>query len=308
VLVDYLPTALREDYAQRMADHPLRREIVVTQLVSEAVNRGGTSFFHRAVEETGASPDDVLRAYVIVREVYRLPELWQAIEALDNRVPCDAQTSLFLELRRLLDRAVRWLVTSRHSPLDVPGEIARLQPGVGRLLGELGTLLREAERTAVHEQVAGLTRQGVPEDVASRVVLAYYGFRLLDIVETAHNSGHELDAVATVYSLLFDRFRADILLTKISALPRQNRWQTSARMALRHDMYQVLAVLTARLLAATTPSSDVLQRMREWERANAVPIRIARTLLREFDESPADLAALSVLLRQIRTLVRTSAT
>src|SRR5262249_17938665 len=148
---------LREDYGPRMADHPLRREIVATQLVSEAVNRGGTSFVHRTVEETGANPDDVLRAYVIVRDVYGLPELGQAVEALDNRVPRDVQTALFLELRRLLDRAVRWLVTNRHSPLDVPGEIARLQAGVGRLLAELGTLLREAERAAVHEQVAELT-------------------------------------------------------------------------------------------------------------------------------------------------------
>src|SRR5690606_33268575 len=72
VLRDYFPTPLRERFADRMVDHPLRREIVTTALVNEAVNRGGISFVYRAVEETGAAPEDVLRAYVIAREVFGL--------------------------------------------------------------------------------------------------------------------------------------------------------------------------------------------------------------------------------------------
>jgi glutamate dehydrogenase len=40
---------------------------------------------------------------------------------------------------------------------------------------------------------------------------------------------------------------------------------------------------------------------------NAASIARTRNAIGEFDESRADLAALSVLLRQIRTLVRTSA-
>ena len=80
-----------------MAEHPLRREIVTTVLVNEAVNRGGTSFFYRATDETGASWADVLRAYVVVREIYGLRELWAATEALDNKVPTAAQTLVYLE-------------------------------------------------------------------------------------------------------------------------------------------------------------------------------------------------------------------
>ena len=46
--------------------------------------------------------------------------------------------------------------------------------------------------------------------------------------------------------------------------------------------------------------------MFEWEQANAASIERARNAIGEFDESGADLAPLSVLLRQIRTLVRTA--
>jgi glutamate dehydrogenase len=47
--------------------------------------------------------------------------------------------------------------------------------------------------------------------------------------------------------------------------------------------------------------------VRVWERANAATINRTRNAIGEFGDSRADLAALSVLLRQIRTLVKTSA-
>ena len=46
--------------------------------------------------------------------------------------------------------------------------------------------------------------------------------------------------------------------------------------------------------------------MRAWEQENATAIARARNSMGEFDDSRADLAALSVLLRQIRTLVHTA--
>jgi glutamate dehydrogenase len=306
VLVDYFPTPLRERYADRMSDHALRREIVLTQLVNEAVNRGGTSFFFRAVEETGASAADVLRAYVVVREVYCLRDLWRAVGALDNKVPVDAQIAVYLEVRRLLDRATRWLVSSRRSPLDVPGEIARFQPGVAALLPKLRSLFRGREREALEENCGTLCQLGLPMDVADHATRLMYSFGLLDILETAHASKAPIDEVAAVYFVLSERFRIDELLSKISALPREDRWQTMARMALRYDLYAALAGLTAEVLAATTGGMDAEKRVLEWEQANTASIARTRNAIGEFGESTADLAALSVLLRQIRTLVRTS--
>ena len=49
------------------------------------------------------------------------------------------------------------------------------------------------------------------------------------------------------------------------------------------------------------------ERVSEWERVNAASIARAGNAMGSVSETPADLAALSVLLRQIRTLVKTSA-
>ena len=285
----------------------LRREIVTTELVNEVVNRGGVSFMFRAVEETGASPDDVLRAYVVVRDVFDLPAFWAAVEALDGQVATDVQTAVYLEIRRLVDRAVRWLVSNRRTPIDVPAEIARLRPGVAALLPRLPELFRGRELASLQQHAETLEGHGLPADVAGWATRLRYGFGLLDVVEVARTTGRDLDEVAAVYFLLSERFRVDDLLSKISALPREDRWQTLARMALRYDLYAALAALTAEVLAAAGPELSAEEQVHEWESANASGIGRTRKAIGEFDESRADLATLSVLLRQIRTLVRASA-
>ncbi|QLQ37513.1 NAD-glutamate dehydrogenase [Micromonospora robiginosa] len=307
VLVNYFPTPLRQRFAERMGRHRLRRDIVTTVLVNEAINRGGISFVFRVVEETAASAADVLRAYVVVREVFELGDLWNAVEALDNKVSPELQTAVYLDTRRLLDRAVRWLVTNRRSPIDVPAEIARLRDGVARLMPDLEHLFWGTEREAIAAHIESLVGKGLPRELAVQATRLMYSFGLLDIVETAQTTGREVSEVASVYFVLSDRFRVDALLSKISLLPREDRWQTLARMALRYDLYAALAALTAEVLGSTSPDLPPVERVQEWEQANATSIHRAHRAMGEFDESRADLSALSVLLRQIRTLVRTSA-
>lgn len=307
VLVNYFPTPLRQRFADRMGRHRLRRDIVTTVLVNEAINRGGISFVFRVVEETAASAADVLRAYVVVREVFGLRDLWDAVEALDNKVSPELQTAVYLDTRRLLDRAVRWLVTNRRSPIDVPAEIARLRDGVARLLPDLEHRFWGTEREAIAAHIESLAGRGLPRDLAEQATRLMYSFGLLDIVETAQETGRDVSEVASVYFVLSDRFRVDALLSKISLLPREDRWQTLARMALRYDLYAALAALTAEVLGSTREDVPPVERVQEWEQANATSIHRAHRAMGEFDESRADLSALSVLLRQIRTLVRTSA-
>ncbi|MEH0936355.1 NAD-glutamate dehydrogenase [Micromonospora psammae] len=307
ILVNYFPTPMRQRFADRMSQHRLRREIVTTVLVNEAINRGGISFVFRVVEETAASAADVIRAYVVVREVFGLGQLWDAVEALDNKISPELQTSVYLDTRRLVDRAVRWLVTNRRSPIDVPAEIARLRDGVARLLPNLEERFYGSERESLAAHIDSMSAKGLPRELAEQATRLMYSFGLLDVVETATTTGRDVGEVASVYFVLSDLFRVDSLLSKISLLPREDRWQTLARMALRYDLYAALAALTAEVLGSTADSLPPHERVQEWEESNATSIHRARRAMGEFDESRADLAALSVLLRQIRTLVRTSA-
>jgi glutamate dehydrogenase len=188
----------------------------------------------------------------------------------------------------------------------VAAEVARLRTGVAALLPTLDQLFHGREQEALYEHAAALAAQGIPPDLAEWATRVMYAFGLLDIVEVSHTTGRDVREVAGVYYVLSERFRVDHLLSKISELPREDRWQTLARMALRYDLYAALAALTVEVLAASEPADAPEDRVTQWEKSNAPSIARARKAMGEFNDSRADLAALSVLLRQIRTLVRAS--
>jgi len=248
----------------------------------------------------------VMRAYVVVRDVFGLSELWAGAEKLDLELATQAQVKVYLETRRLLDRATRWLVSNRRSPIDVAGEIERLGPGVGTLLPQLANVLVGAERESLDTHVALLAGVGIPEDLAERVARVVYAFGFFDILEVAKHTQLELIEVAKVYFVISCRFQIDALLSQISKLPRNDRWQTLARMALRYDLYAALAGLTSEVLQSTPSGESPEDRVSEWEQVNAASIARASNAMGNVEDSPVDLAALSVLLRQIRTLVMTS--
>ena len=110
LLSSYFPPALVERYADRLDQHTLRRQIITTVFVNEMINRGGITFTYRAGEEAGATPVEIARAYAVARDVFGLDEFWRNVELLDNAVPTEAQSAVYLETRRLLDRATRWVL------------------------------------------------------------------------------------------------------------------------------------------------------------------------------------------------------
>src|SRR6185295_7885108 len=133
----YFPTPLGSRYKAQIHAHPLRREIIATHVTNSMVNRVGSTFVHRMQEETGAAAPDVVRAYLIVREVFGFVELWRASEALDYQVPDRTQTAMIIDGLRLIVRATLWFLRHRERLGDLAGSIEHFRIGSEHLAGEL---------------------------------------------------------------------------------------------------------------------------------------------------------------------------
>ena len=70
-----------------MEAHPLRREIIVTQVVNDLVNGAGMTFFPRLSGETGATAAELARANFVAREIFGSLALLDEIDGHDNQVP-----------------------------------------------------------------------------------------------------------------------------------------------------------------------------------------------------------------------------
>src|SRR5262249_1732872 len=106
----YFPKVIAERYPDALAQHRLRREIIVTQLTNSMINRGGPSLVVRIADQTGASAASIAAAFAAVRDSYQMIALNTAIDALDNKVPGKLQLDLYAAVQDLLlDRLVWFL-------------------------------------------------------------------------------------------------------------------------------------------------------------------------------------------------------
>jgi glutamate dehydrogenase len=306
-LARYFPRVLSERFADRMGGHRLRRELIATYVTNSLVNRAGITFAFRLSEETGAPATDIARAYMVAREVYDLRALWTAIEALDGSIPADVQLSLLLEGRKLVERATRWLVRSRPRPLDIAAEIEYFGPGIALLGAALPGLLLDADKDALERKSAECVRSGVPEELATRVAGLAAMFSALDIVEVA-SGGYAIEDVAAVYFGLGGRLQLHWLRDAITALPRDNRWQTLARAALRDELYTVHSALTREALQEGAPEAGPQARLEAWHARSAPGVERALQVLADIRAGGlASLETLSVALREVRNLLQSGA-
>ncbi|SHK86638.1 NAD-glutamate dehydrogenase [Streptomyces yunnanensis] len=302
----YFPTALREKFTEQVDGHALRREIVTTVMVNDTVNTGGTSFLHRMREETGASLEEVVRAHTAARAIFRLNQVWDDVEALDNTVAADVQTRIRLHSRRLVERGTRWLLNNRRQPLELSGTIDFFSERVAQVWAELPKLLQGSDLEWYQTILEELTDAGVPEPLAVQVSGFSSVFPTLDIVAIADRTGKEPLAVAEVYYDLGDRLRINQLLDRILELPRNDRWQSMARASIREDLFAAHAALTSDVLAVGNGSATPEERFKAWEETNVAILTRARATLEEIHGSEGfDLANLSVAMRTMRTLLRT---
>jgi glutamate dehydrogenase len=303
----YFPDELGEQLNAQLDEHPLRRDIATTVLVNSVIDRGGITMVHRAVEESGRSAADVVRAAAIVSEVFDLPALAADVRQLDGRVPAHVQTAMRQEQRRLIDRAIRWLLQSR-TEIDVVGEVRRFRSAVERLAPEVPDLLLGQDKEYVGALAASYSVPGAPPAVALRTARVLYVYALLHIVELADSIDRSVDEVAEIWFKLSQRFRFDVMLTRISALSRDDTWQVHARSALRFDLYDVHSQFTASVLAAmpeTQPATrDIDAMIDAWEQQHPVAVARAINTLDDVDAtSHVDLAVLAVALRNLRQVI-----
>src|SRR6185295_9592472 len=144
----------------------------------------GISFDHRMTEDTGASVVDVTRAWVVAREVLDFAARWAEIDAVGGQIPMDIQLDLFLDCRRMAERASLWLLRHRRPPLDVPAAVAQFKPGLTTLAASLEPVLVGRMADIVHSVEASRLTAGVPERLAERATvwpLLHTGFDLVEL-------------------------------------------------------------------------------------------------------------------------------
>jgi glutamate dehydrogenase len=304
-LVRYFPEPIRSRYQKQMEQHPLKREIIATQVTNGIINRVGSTFVHRIREEAGATAADVVRAYLLTREIFDFTSFWRAVEELDNKVPDAVQAAMLVDSERLTTRATLWFLHYRNLHRDIVRTGEHFASGIKAVAANLGKILSPAECATMTETVERLSASNVPKDLAKRVASFDLLYSALDIVEIAIATKRSVEEVAGVYFTAGERLNLSWVSKQVEMLPSESHWQTVAKATMGEDLSQLQTELTRQVLRLSPKEKgqDALINLWEAQKKNELE-RVQQVLsdLKSVGSGNLDFPMLSVALRELKNL------
>ncbi|GAA0529996.1 hypothetical protein GCM10009545_35580 [Saccharopolyspora thermophila] len=302
----WLPAALRERFGERMAGHPLRRQIVATVVSNDVADHVGTGFFYRLEETTGISAPDAVGAYLAVRDIFGVNALWAEVDAVGPGCPVALRTEMFHDLQRFCQQGALWFLRHRRPPVDIAAEVDFFRRQIRQLAPVLPAALAGKQAEAVQRRRAELTGHGVPGVLAGRIAVLGPLAASLDVVEIAGDR-RDVGFVAAVYSALDVALGMDWLQEQIVELPSESHWELLAKISLRDDLFAQRRRLTSAALGRYVPGLSAGEVVEDWVAANSAAVRrCAATLQQLRGAGRLDVAMLSVALQDLRNLAQIS--
>jgi glutamate dehydrogenase len=136
---------------------------------------------------------------------------------------------------------------------------------------------------------------GVSADLAQRLTALEFIFPALDLVDLATHASTTLEQAARAYFAVDNQLGLIVWRALINRLPTDTLWQTQARGSARDDVYAIASQITQTVLAR-------YQGVENWSAQHATQIERLCKLLQTISTQGADLAPISVALRELRHL------
>ncbi|NVD34419.1 NAD-glutamate dehydrogenase [Marinobacter lutaoensis] len=301
------PRALTQKFSKELGEHQLRREIIATQIANDMVNHMGITFVERMSQSTGADAASIALAWIIARDVFRIDNWWDRIEALDFHVSAKLQMELMQDLMRLMRRTVRWLLRNRRAELNIQGHMERFADSVWAITAGLPDYLGNQARQTWEARHQELVDAGLPNELASVLAGTNYLYSSLGIIEAREATGMPLKTVANLYFELGDRLDLSWFADAIAQLQPGSHWQALARESFREDLdWQQRALTTGVLRLAESPE-DVPRCVENWLQGHEAMINRWNAMLAELKGArEPEYAMFSVALRELLDLAQST--
>jgi glutamate dehydrogenase len=252
----YFPAQLREKFAATMQRHRLKREIIATQITNSVVNRMGSTFFLRMQEDTGATPAKVAKAFTIAREVTNARSWWADLDALNAKVPGQAQMDAHLKIWNLLRNLTRWLLNLPGGMSDIAALVSKYSAGASELQGVLSKVLPQTQLKRIAEEEKELLDIGFGAKLAATIAGLNPLSASFDVIEVASLHKCNVERAAKVYFDLGDALHLKWLQDQIEKLPVEGRWHANARGVMRDELYAQHRALANQLLTQANGKAE----------------------------------------------------
>jgi glutamate dehydrogenase len=303
LLLDYFPTQLQQKYAPEILQHPLRKEIIATLLSNMITNNIGIGFGFRIREETGASIENIAKAYVVCVEIFDLNDTWQSLEQLDNIVPEHDRYECFRSLSGLLERSISWLLRNKSANFDVSHLIERYKTDIKILRKVISNSMIGKSKKNYIDSRKRFIKYKLPtklaEELADKTTLA----SAFDIVEIKSKLLSDTENTAKLFYAVSERLQLHWIRSAISKTIVRNHWNNLAIVNMRNELHVNQHNLTEMILQSVTNKGNVTEALTYWEEHHAEALERYDNMVNELSAvRNLDFPATSVAVSEVRRL------
>ncbi|MEK6734316.1 MAG: NAD-glutamate dehydrogenase [Pseudomonadota bacterium] len=297
----YFPESMREKFAEIIASHPLRREIITTAITNSMVNRIDTFYLHLTVESTGHKFCDIARAYTITRDVFDLRNLWKEINTLDGLIPVENQSKLYIVIKKFVMRSTSWLLRNYKGKLNIASVISEYGDKIKELYAIIGGCAIGKFKENYNSDLSNFITMSVPSELAKKIAILNLLSSAYNIVEVSNKYKVATQKVAIIYFEIGHRFSLDWLRHCANNLVAENNWQDLAIRGFKDELYDIHRRITASAVELSERSEDGLEK---WYKQNDKHIKLFdRFILEVKSNNNIEYAMIDLSLKKLGVLL-----
>jgi glutamate dehydrogenase len=284
-LFSYFPKLMQEKFADEIAHHQLRNEIIATQITNFIVNRIGITFINQMCQDSGFGIVDVVKSFIIACGSFRLREIWEEIENLDGKIASHIQMQMFLSPNKLLERSVMWLLRNQ-SKGNLSAIVTRFRKIADELSAVLSQVLAQASRESFERKIEKYHLNNVNRKLAGKVAAMDPVASAFDIAEISAASNFDLKTIAKIYFAVGTRFSLKWLRSRLNKQTPENYWQKLSSKTILEDLYSYQMRIAKRIVDFSCDDNKICEdnSLDSW-------IKSADFLVERFDSFISDLKA-----------------
>ncbi len=304
ILSGYFPVAMQRKFKSEILSHPLKREIIATQISNQIINQVGPGFGFRMREETGANIVSIAKAFVISQAVFNTQKLWVDLQGLDNQVNEQNRYACFRMISGLLERSISWLLRHHPAHLDVERLVNRYQPDCLRLRKVIPHALTGQIRKSYASSRRLLLKQGIPDHIASELAETTMLASTFDIIEIRISQKSSIENTTRLFFSVAERLQLNWVRDRISDTNVRNHWHHLAVANMRNSLHRNQRKLTEVILQSVNNKRHTTKALNQWIDKYSYAIHRYEKILNELQAlRKLDFTMASVAVSEVRRLL-----
>ena len=299
-LKKYFPKSLVKDYWDEICVHPMRKEIIASQVANTIIEHVGASFIYRLNQELGMHTTRIIAACIIADTILGASSLRYDLEIVDTVASVKGYMKALLKVGRSLDSMTRWFLAHGGTHLDLEATVERYREPFQFLLQKSPELLSGPDLATYTSSKKHLELNGFPIEFANITSSVVYASAYLDIAKITLETEYELEDVARAFFYLAAKLNVTRTLQQATQIESTDRWESLAIRTASSQLRDSLGLITKSALEQTSSTSQ--SAMDQYLSQRKDLLRNYETTLQDFYNRTLSIPALMVISNQLRAL------